>query len=105
MGSATIAALARGVNTPLTATTMGAEKFHLAVTIDRESPANLGLRDVFTSQKVARRRQIFTDHFWRPRQPDLQRSDLQCYCHVGSLKMSSMSDFRPPAYVSTLLAL
>jgi translation initiation factor 2B subunit (eIF-2B alpha/beta/delta family) len=36
VGSATIAALARAVNTLLTATTMACEKFHLTVTIDNE---------------------------------------------------------------------
>ena len=36
MGSATIAALGGAVNTLLTPTTMGGEKFHITVTIDNE---------------------------------------------------------------------
>jgi hypothetical protein len=36
VGSATIATLAGGVNTLLTPTTMGGEKFHITVTIENE---------------------------------------------------------------------
>jgi hypothetical protein len=42
VGSATIAALGRAVNTLLTPTTMGAKKFNIIVTIDNEKALEIG---------------------------------------------------------------
>jgi hypothetical protein len=42
VGSATIAALGCAVNTLLTPTTMGAEKFNIIVTIDNEKALEIG---------------------------------------------------------------
>jgi len=83
---------------------MGAEKFHLAVTIDRERLVNRRLLDVLVLQN----RSAANDRPFLAARPAFAcpiARRLQFNCHVRRLKLRLMSDFRPPAYVSTLLAL
>ncbi len=51
-GSATIAALAQAVNTRLTPSSMGAEKFHSAVTIDDEKTQQITNASTLSFRKV-----------------------------------------------------
>jgi hypothetical protein len=85
---------------------MGAEKFHLAVTIDRERLVNRRLLDVLLLQNRSAANK--SDRPFLGARPAFAcpiARRLQFNCHVRRLKLRLMSDFRPPAYVSTLLAL
>jgi hypothetical protein len=106
VGSATIAALERAVNTLLTPTTMGGEKFHITVTIDNEKALQIADFLHFRASRILLPWNKIHDHEFGPKSNTrliaAWRSGLQFFCHVQSVKLLTSSDFCPPTYVSTL---
>jgi hypothetical protein len=106
VGSATITALARAVNTLLTPTTMGGEKFHITVTIDNEKALQIADFLHFRASEILLPWNKIHDHEFglksNTRLIPGRRSGLQFFCHVQPLKLLTSSDFYPPTYVSTL---
>ena len=106
MGSATIATLGRAVNTLLTPTTMGGEKFHITVTIDNEKALQIVDFLHFRVLGVLSQWNKIHGHEFglksNTRSIPAWRCGLQFFCHVQPLKLLTSSDFYPPTYVSTL---
>jgi hypothetical protein len=81
---------------------MGAEKFHIAVTIDGARR----VADFLTSrflQNLLRRKRLACPFLGASTScacPAARESRLQFYCHVRRLKMRLTPDFHPVAYVS-----
>jgi hypothetical protein len=106
VGSATIATLGGAVNTLLTPTTMGGEKFHITVTIDNEKALQIADFLNFPASEISSPRNKFaiTDFGKKitRRLIPTRRSDLKFFCHVQPLMVRRLSDFYPPTYVSAL---
>jgi hypothetical protein len=108
VGSATIATLGRAVNTLLTPTTMGGEKFHITVTIDNEKALQIAGLPEFSAAGISssRNKSAIADFGAKKTTRALipaRRSGLKFFCHVRPLKQQTSSDFFPPTYVSALL--